>query len=61
MIEIVHGSNIEFLLPKDFKFESDFKFDKVIIILNYLNNFKQTPLYASGEVYMSAIIDTLTC
>ena len=48
MIELVYPSNIEFLLPKD---------------VSYGNNFKSelTPLYSAGEVYISTIIDTLTC
>jgi len=53
MTELVYDSNIEFLLPK-----------------NELNNLKNqnngiqyetTSLFAAGEVYISSIIDTLTC
>ncbi|CAD8213071.1 unnamed protein product [Paramecium octaurelia] len=48
MIELVSSSNIQFLLDKDYKFQNDFKYEL-------------TPLQASGEVYISAMIDTLTC
>lgn len=56
MIELVYPSNIEFLEPKSTqkedldkaKEDNEFKYE-------YLS------LYASGEVYISAIIDTLTC
>jgi len=48
----VYASNIEFLLPKEARDErkqdEDLKYDL-------------TPLFAAGEVYISAIIDTLTC
>ena len=45
MTELFYSSNIEFLLPK-----SQVRFD-----------YKYSTLYAAGEVYISAIIDTLTC
>jgi len=48
MIELVYPSNIEFLLPKDYSYEGEIIADL-------------TPLYSSGEVYISTIIDTLTC
>lgn len=48
MIELVYPSNIEFLLPRDFSYEGEIIADL-------------TPLYSSGEVYISTIIDTLTC
>ncbi|CAD8212795.1 unnamed protein product [Paramecium octaurelia] len=48
MIELVSSSNIQFLLDKDYKYQNDFKYEL-------------TPLQASGEVYISAMIDTLTC
>lgn len=45
MTELFYSSNIEFLLPK-----SQINFD-----------YRYSTLYAAGEVYISAIIDTLTC
>ena len=45
MTELVYKSMIDFLLPK-----SDAKLD-----------YKFSTLFAAGEVYISAIIDTLTC
>lgn len=45
MTELFYSSNIEFLLPK-----SQMNFD-----------YRYSTLYAAGEVYVSAIIDTLTC
>lgn len=48
MIELVYPSNIEFLLPKDFSFDGNIIADL-------------TPLYSAGQVYISTIIDTLTC
>lgn len=48
MTELVYPSNIEFLLPKDIQQHSN--------ILPEL-----TPLFSAGEVYISSIIDTLTC
>ena len=48
MIELVYSSNIEFLLGRDFKYDDNFKYET-------------TPIYSSGEVFISAIIDTLTC
>jgi hypothetical protein len=53
MTELVYDSNIEFLLPKN--------------ELNALKNencgikYETTSLFAAGEVYISSIIDTLTC
>ena len=51
-INIVHSTNIEFLLPKDVR--EGYKQDGD-------PNHSFTPLFAAGEVYISAIIDTLTC
>ena len=56
MIELVYPSNIEFLLDKDSsldnmglaKSQDDFAYE-------------YTSIYAAGEVYISALIDTLTC
>lgn len=45
MTELVYSSNIEFLLPKS-QHDLEYQF---------------STLYAAGEVYISAIIDTLTC
>lgn len=45
MTELVYSSNIEFLLPKT-QYDLEYEF---------------STLYAAGEVYISAIIDTLTC
>ena len=45
MTELFYSSNIEFLLPKS---QTDF-------------DYRFSTLYAAGEVYISAIIDTLTC
>jgi len=47
MIELVFNSNIEFLLNKDNK-DQEFKYEF-------------TSLFAAGQVYISSIIDTLTC
>ena len=51
MAELVYDSNIEFLLPDD--------------ELKKFNNgeihFVNTSVFSSGEVYVSSIIDTLTC
>jgi len=51
MAELVYDSNIEFLIPDD--------------ELNMFNegeiNFVNTSAFISGEVYVSSIIDTLTC
>lgn len=44
-MELVYSSNIEFLLP----------------IYPPNNDYHLSTLYAAGEVYISAIIDTLTC
>jgi hypothetical protein len=53
MTELVYDSNIEFLLPKS-------------ELTNLLKNksrisYESTSLFAAGEVYISSIIDTLTC
>jgi len=48
MVELVSQQNIDFLMQKDFKRDVKFEYDK-------------TPLYAAGEIYISVIIDTLTC
>ena len=49
MIELIHSSNIEFLLPKERdNVSEESKMDR-------------TPLYAAGQIYSSNIIDTLTC
>ena len=45
LTELVSSSNLEFLMPTDKKCDDLIK----------------SPLYAAGEVYSSAIIDTLTC
>ena len=45
MTELYYSSNIEFLIEKNYE-EFDYRF---------------STLYAAGEVYISAIIDTLTC
>lgn len=45
LTELVSSSNLEFLMPNDRK----------------CSDFIKSPLYAAGEVYSSAIIDTLTC
>lgn len=45
LTELVYSSNIEFLLP----------------IYPPNNDYHLSTLYAAGEVYISAIIDTLTC
>jgi len=46
LTELVHSTNIEFLLPD---------------IKTPANDYHLSTLYAAGEVYISAIIDTLTC
>ena len=51
MTELVYDSNIEFLLP-DEELE---KFDNGIV------SYESTSVFSSGEVYISSIIDTLTC
>lgn len=43
--ELVSSAHLEFLMPNDRK----------------CSDFIKSPLYAAGEVYSSAIIDTLTC
>ena len=45
LTELVYESNIEFLLP-NYPFKGDYKL---------------STLYSAGEVYISSIIDTLTC
>lgn len=45
LTELVSSANLEFLMPTERK----------------CNDFIKSPLYAAGEVYSSAIIDTLTC
>jgi hypothetical protein len=44
--ELVYQSNIDFLMPS---------------LKSNLHNHKFTTLFAAGEVYISSIIDTLTC
>jgi hypothetical protein len=44
--ELVYSSNIDFLMPSTKSNNPDYKF---------------TTLFAAGEVYISSIIDTLTC
>jgi len=51
MVELVYDSNIEFLLP-DEELE---RFDNGEI------PYENTSAFSSGEVYVSSIIDTLTC
>lgn len=51
MTELIYASNIEFLLPKNEL--SLFKKNKM--------QYETTSLFAGGEVYISSIIDTLTC
>jgi len=51
MIELIHPSNIEFLFKKNVNYEIDIE-----DIAFYC-----TPLYCAGEVYISTIVDTLTC
>lgn len=53
MTELVYDSNIEFLLPKQ-ELSSLLK-DKTRI------SYESTSLFSAGEVYISSIIDTLTC
>ncbi len=45
LTELVYESNIEFLLPN----------------YPYNGDYKLSTLYSAGEVYISSIIDTLTC
>jgi hypothetical protein len=56
MIELVYPSNIEFLEPRS-TIKEDMRLAKQTDEFNY----EYVSLYASGEVYISAIIDTLTC
>ena len=51
MTELVYDSNIEFLLPE----EELEQFENGII------PYERTSVFSSGEVYVSSIIDTLTC
>lgn len=51
MTELVHDSNIEFLLPTA---EIE-RFNKNII------TYESTSVFSAGEVYVNSIIDTLTC
>jgi hypothetical protein len=53
MTELVYDSNIEFLLPKS-ELENLNKNNQKI-------SYETTSLFAAGEVYISSIIDTLTC
>jgi hypothetical protein len=53
MTELVYHSNIEFLLPKS-ELEN---LNKNGLEITY----ESTSLFAAGEVYISSIIDTLTC
>ncbi|EAR83473.2 cation channel family protein (macronuclear) [Tetrahymena thermophila SB210] len=48
MIELVYPSNIEFLIPQEVSHDESFKSEL-------------TPLYAAGEVYISTMVDALTC
>lgn len=48
MVELVYNSNIEFLFPYDVEKFSTLKHE-------------MSPLFAAGEVYISSIVDTLTC
>jgi len=52
MIELMHSSNSEFLLPPSMKSE-----EKGI---DFDAKCELTPLFAAGEIYISSIIDTLT-
>ena len=45
LTELVYSTNIEFLLPK----------------YPHNEDYRLSTLYAAGEVYISSIIDTLTC
>ena len=51
MTELVYDSNIEFLLPE----EELSKFNHGAI------SYAKTSVFSSGEVYVSSLIDTLTC
>jgi len=53
MTELVYDSNIEFLLPK-------YELENLKKINNRLT-YETTSLFSAGEVYLSSIIDTLTC
>jgi hypothetical protein len=52
MTELVYDSNIEFLLPKD-ELTNLNKYSKI--------SYESTSLFSAGEVYISSIVDTLTC
>lgn len=54
MTELVYDSNIEFLLPKT---------ELSTLLKNQRSRiqYESTSLFAAGEVYISSIIDTLTC
>ena len=52
MTELVYDTNIEFLLPKN-----ELRSLKKQSSMSY----QSTSLFAAGEVYISSIIDTLTC
>lgn len=56
MIELVYPTNMDFLEPKSL-IKEDMKLAKQSKDFSY----EYLSLYASGEVYISAIIDTLTC
>ena len=51
MTELVYDSNIEFLLPDE----------ELEMFDNGLIPYERTSVFSSGEVYVSSIIDTLTC
>ncbi len=54
MTELVYDSNIEFLLPKK-------ELTNLLKNENTKIQYESTSLFAAGEVYISSIIDTLTC
>ncbi len=54
MTELVYDSNIEFLLPKK-------ELSSLLKNENSRIQYESTSLFAAGEVYISSIIDTLTC
>ena len=56
MIELVYPTNIEFLLEKDSTVDNMGLAKKGEEFA-----YEYTSLYAAGEVYISALIDTLTC
>jgi hypothetical protein len=62
MIEIVHSTNIQFLVDKsNKKLDQKSKLKHPKKLNSDELKYEQTPLYAAGEIYISAIIDTLTC